>query len=229
MLVALFVGFSACSDDDENVVRLEKTTAELEKDSTITIKITEGNGGYTVTSANEEVAKATVKDNAVTITAVTLGSTSITVKDKDGKTAAVAVTVFSIAGEWTVGDSKIDIAGVTDDEAKEIRADFDSYKLTSLSLKSDGKFELKASVAKEKEATTESTEETSTGTYTYKDKVLTLTFDIEEGEEEADVKTLTVTEFTKSSLKVESDETEDYKEDYPNLTKALISFSFTSK
>lgn len=230
MLTALFVSFSACSsDDDEIVVKPEKTAADIEKDSIITIKITEGNGGYTVTSANEQVAKATVKDNAVTITAVTVGNTSITVKDKEGKTAAITVTVFSIAKEWTAAEAKIDIAGVTSEEAKKIQADFSSYKLKTLSLKSDGKFEIKAVVAKEKEAAAGTTEETSTGTYTYKNKTLTLTFDIEEGDENAEIKTLKIIEFTKSSLKVESDEKESYKEDYPTLTKALVSLSFTSK
>lgn len=231
MLAALFVGFSACSDDDDVIVKLEKSEAEVEKDSTIIVKITEGNGGYIVTTADDKIATATIKDNTVVIKGAALGSTSITVKDKDGKAASVTVSVFNILGDWTVSEAKIEVTGVAEQDAEEIKADFNSNKPKSLSLKNDGTFELKAVIVKEKATAAEAEEtETTTGTYTYKDKVLTLTSDVEEGDEDdADIKVLKVTEFTKSSLKVESDETEELKEDYPTLTKAIASFSFTRK
>lgn len=230
MLAALFVGFSACGDDDDIIVKLEKSNAEVEKDSTIIVKITDGNGGYTVTTADDKVATATIKDNTVIIKGIALGNTSITVKDKEGKTAALTVSVFNIVGDWTVSESKIEVTGVAEQDAEEIKADFNSNKPKNLSLKSDGTFELKAVIVKEKATAAEETEdiETTTGTYTYKDKVLTLTSDIEEGDEEdADIKVLKVTEFTKSSLKAESDEIDTYKDDYPALTKATASFSMT--
>lgn len=233
MLAALFVGFSACgSDDDDIVVKLEKSEAEVEKDSTITIKITAGNGQYTATTADDKIATATTNDNTVVIKGIALGSTSITVKDKDGKTASVTVNVFDIVGDWTFTEAKIEVAGVAEQDAEEIKDDFNSITSKSLTLKNDGKkFELKVISPEEKEAAAEETEEieTLTGTYSYKDKVLTLTFDIEEGEDEADITILKVTELTKSSLKFESDQMDEYKEDYPALTKAIAYFSLTRK
>lgn len=220
VLTALFVGFSACGDsDDDVIVKLEKSTAEIERDSTVTIKITEGNGGYTATTADDKIATATIGDNTVAIKAVGVGPTTITVKDKEGKTATIAVSVFSIAGEWEVGEAKIEVEGVSEEDAATIETDFESYALKSLTLKEDGTYEMTEKNGDDSDVVT-------TGTYTYAGNTLTLTEDVEEGEE-ADVYVLNITELTKTSLKFTHDGTEILKEEYPDLTEGISSYNLT--
>lgn len=58
-----------------------------------TVEITSGNGGYTVISADETVATATVAGTTVTIHGVKGGSTTISVKDAAKKAKPIAVKV----------------------------------------------------------------------------------------------------------------------------------------
>jgi len=217
-----FIGFSSCSDDDDDIsdIKLEKNEIQVEEKATTTVKITAGNGTYTVESANEEVAKATVKDKEITISGIAIGSTTITVKDKENKTATIKVDVISIAGEWKYAEAKIEVEGTDEDVVAEIKEAFDGASWKTVSLKADNKYEIK--IGEGENAVTE------TGTYTYTEQVLTLTQTVEEGEE-AEVKAIKVTEITKTTLKGECDRTTELKEEYPDagITKVLESYSFT--
>lgn len=94
---SLSLGFTACSDDDDDPVivdlKLDKTTVSVEKGKTVEVKITQGNGGYTADPADKAIATAAEKDGVITITGVAKGSTTVPVKDKEGKTATITVTV----------------------------------------------------------------------------------------------------------------------------------------
>lgn len=96
---SLSLGFTACSDDDDDPVSLtlEKTEVSVEVGKTVEVKITQGNGTYTVTPASGAVATAVEKGNVITITGVKAGETTIAVKDKENKTASIKVTVVKIA------------------------------------------------------------------------------------------------------------------------------------
>lgn len=106
--------FTACSSDDDDLV-LEKSEIEVNVGSAQTLKINEGNGGYTVSSANTAIATVKMENNAVIIEGMSVGETSVTVKDKEDKTATVKVKVTpkdnaqavagTYAGELTVVES----------------------------------------------------------------------------------------------------------------------------
>lgn len=95
---SLSLGFTACSDDDDDPVNLtlEKTEVSVEVGKTVEVKVTQGNGTYTVTPASEAIATAAEKGNVITITGVKAGETTIAVKDKENKTASIKVTVAAV-------------------------------------------------------------------------------------------------------------------------------------
>ena len=59
------------------------------------MRITAGNGGYKVESADKNIATAAIEQNNVKITAIAEGQTTLTVSDAKGQKAAIAVTVES--------------------------------------------------------------------------------------------------------------------------------------
>ena len=63
------------------------------KDGIDTVKVTAGNGGYTATVANTAIAKAVVKEGNIIVTALTGGTTTVTVTDIMGLTQTFTVTV----------------------------------------------------------------------------------------------------------------------------------------
>lgn len=60
---------------------------------TANIAITSGNGEYTVASENEEIATAEITDDAITVTGIAKGETTVTITDKMGLTASAKVKV----------------------------------------------------------------------------------------------------------------------------------------
>ena len=77
------------------VVNLTIDPAQVEVlvGETAEVKITAGNGGYEVISADAAIATATVEGEVVTVKGVKAGATVITVKDAQKKAAALKVTV----------------------------------------------------------------------------------------------------------------------------------------
>lgn len=220
LIATLFVGFSSCSDDDINDIKVEKNEVNIEKGEKAVVKITAGNGEYTATSAKEETATASAKDNEVTITGVETGSTIVTVKDKEGKTATITVNVVSIVGTWNLEKLSAEVEAKDEATIAEIKESLVDNGLKSITFNEDGTFSLKGE--------DEDSEYSGTGTYVYADKVITFTEDAE-NEEEADTWSVKVTEITKTSLKYAQDETEDYKGEYPEgeVTKAIALFELT--
>lgn len=108
--IALTIGFASCNNTNneegqnnpvnpEDVVELvlSQTSVTVNEGLTVTVDITQGNGGYTVKSANEDVAVAEVSGTTVTVKGVKAGSTTITVVDKAPKAKAISVQVLSSA------------------------------------------------------------------------------------------------------------------------------------
>lgn len=75
---------------DGVVVDKAKTSIAVGKEDVINIS---GGTIYTAASKDEKIATTTVKDAKLTIKGVKVGSTTITVTDKNKKTATVVVTV----------------------------------------------------------------------------------------------------------------------------------------
>ena len=94
--IVLTIGFASCNPknneggtnvDPENAVELvlAQSSVSVNEGLTVTVEITQGNGGYTVKSANEEVAVAEVSGTTVSVKGIKAGSTTITVVDKATK------------------------------------------------------------------------------------------------------------------------------------------------
>lgn len=99
-LIALL--FTACKKDDNNGgeqapqrLTLEKSAVIVKQTESAIVRITAGNGGYKVESADKNIATAAIEQNNVKITAIAEGQTTLTVSDAKGQKAAIAVTVES--------------------------------------------------------------------------------------------------------------------------------------
>ena len=77
------------------VVNLTIDPAEVEVlvGETAEVKITAGNGGYEVISADATIAEASVSGDVVTVKGIKAGATVVTVKDAQKKAAPLKVTV----------------------------------------------------------------------------------------------------------------------------------------
>lgn len=99
-LIALL--FTACKKDDNNGgeqapqrLTLEKSAVTVKQTESAIVRITAGNGGYKVESADKNIATAAIEQNNVKITAIAEGQTTLTVSDAKGQKAAIAVTIES--------------------------------------------------------------------------------------------------------------------------------------
>ena len=99
-LIALL--FTACKKDDNNGgeqapqrLTLEKSAVTVKQTESAIVRITAGNGGYKVESADKNIVTAAIEQNNVKITAIAEGQTTLTVSDAKGQKAAIAVTVES--------------------------------------------------------------------------------------------------------------------------------------
>jgi len=72
---------------------LERNAVELNPDDTAEVSITNGNGNYTLQVADNSKAIATIVGNKVRIEGKAAGTTKVTVKDSQNKTAEITVTV----------------------------------------------------------------------------------------------------------------------------------------
>ena len=99
-LIALL--FTACKKDDNNGgeqapqrLTLEKSVVTVKLTESAIVRITAGNGGYKVESADKNIATAAIEQNNVKITAIAEGQTTLTVADVKGQKATIAVTIES--------------------------------------------------------------------------------------------------------------------------------------
>ena len=99
-LIALL--FTACKKDDNNGgeqapqrLTLEKSAVTVKQTESAIVRITAGNGGYKVESADKNIATAAIEQNNVKISAIAEGQTTLTVSDAKGQKAAIAITVES--------------------------------------------------------------------------------------------------------------------------------------
>ncbi len=96
MIPLLLVLLWGCEKDKEKEVEkllLDKVEVQLVEGETGKVLIASGNGSYSVSSADEAIAKGSVSGKTITITAVAPGATKLSVKDKERETAEINVTV----------------------------------------------------------------------------------------------------------------------------------------
>lgn len=134
-LAVLFL--AACSKNNSGPAELtlETNAVTVAPDQYKEVAILTGNGGYTATSARPELAYATVRDGKVIIEGVDFdgGTTTITVKDTENKTATINVTVTHIPADiLAVSETEVSLVlGTEDNEVEiEIVSGNGSYSLT---------------------------------------------------------------------------------------------------
>lgn len=102
MAMALTFGMASCDDDDNNNNEQQKpaTKTELKCDvdtievgvgEAATFNILEGGGDYKLICENEDIAKATVEGNSVTVNAFTNGFTGVVISDAEGNYKRVVI------------------------------------------------------------------------------------------------------------------------------------------
>ena len=91
---------------------LERTALTINAGTTAEVAITAGNGNYTVQVADNSKVTASVVNNKVRIEAKAAGTTKVTVKDSQNKTAEITVTVnaFSLTLERNAVEVNADAA-----------------------------------------------------------------------------------------------------------------------
>ena len=91
---------------------LERTDLTINAGTTAEVAITAGNGNYTVQVADNSKVTASVVNNKVRIEAKAAGTTKVTVKDSQNKTAEITVTVnaFSLTLERNAVEVNADAA-----------------------------------------------------------------------------------------------------------------------
>lgn len=72
---------------------VDKASAEVEVGKAVDVTVSKGTAPYKATVKDTKIATATVKDSKVTIKGVKVGTTTVTVTDKNNKVATVNVTV----------------------------------------------------------------------------------------------------------------------------------------
>ena len=92
-------------DEPKEVVKLslERLELSVDKGSTGTVLITDGNGGYAAVSDNESVATATIEGNGVIIRGIETGSAVITISDSAKQSAKLRVTVTASVDKTPYG------------------------------------------------------------------------------------------------------------------------------
>ena len=107
LMTALIISTTSCKKDEDvpttqvpekkeqiKELKLESSTVQLSINGKASIKITDGNGGYTAKSSDEKTVKASVNNDAISIEAIKEGSTSVIVSDAKSKTATITVNVW---------------------------------------------------------------------------------------------------------------------------------------
>ena len=102
-MTALIISTTSCKKDEDTTttqvpqakeLKLESSTAQLSINGKTSIKITDGNGGYTAKSSDEKIVKASINNDVISIEAIKDGSTTVIVSDAKSKTATITVNVW---------------------------------------------------------------------------------------------------------------------------------------
>ncbi len=93
--------FTSCDDDEKAEVTLmfDKATVEVAVDNTTTVTVNNGVSPFTAVSADTALATVAVDNNKITIKGVKVGTTTITVTDKEKNTGKINVKVIAAEEE----------------------------------------------------------------------------------------------------------------------------------
>ncbi|NDV46895.1 hypothetical protein D0T49_07525 [Paludibacter sp. 221] len=111
-LAAVPFFFASCTGETETFdLKVDNAEVIIEVGSTATVKITDGNSGYTATPNNKETATAEIKKGTteITISGVAVGTTEVKLEDSKDKFTTIKVIVVEFdetATKVTVEDGK---------------------------------------------------------------------------------------------------------------------------
>ncbi|MBB4035945.1 hypothetical protein GGR21_001840 [Dysgonomonas hofstadii] len=129
LLILFALSFAACDDDDEvSSLTLSSTELTMYSQGTTSILV-QGNGGYTASSSDEEIATVSIDGDAVLIKGKKVGKATITVKDKKDKTAEIEVTLYEENYTYKILGSDIFLVRgeVADNILNEIKGDIQQF------------------------------------------------------------------------------------------------------
>ena len=97
-IAAMLVPVSCTKENENNSaseveLKLDRNSVEITAGRSATVIITSGNGGYSVSIANPQIATATVSDSKITVSGKAEGETEATVTDKASKKATISIKV----------------------------------------------------------------------------------------------------------------------------------------
>lgn len=164
----LFVLLLSCSTNELEVLpeikdlKLEQYDLSLLKDKSSSVKIVSGNGEYIVKSTNENVVKATVSDDVITITSVTTedrAEAAVIVTDRYFERVGISVRVskeFNLVADKSSVNLELGVEGHEETEIfiKEGNLDYiievvegsDFIEIETSQLKERSRFVIKAKV-----------------------------------------------------------------------------------
>ncbi|RZK81792.1 MAG: hypothetical protein EOO92_04120 [Pedobacter sp.] len=162
----LFMQSCSKKADEINIVEmsLDKSAVALTPNSSLSVNISTGNGGYTAVSSNENVAKANIIDNVITVTATTREDKShavIVITDKMFKRQSIDVTIsklLELTLSKTAAPLEVGVAGKNElivnintgnsgYKAEAIENTAAMVEINNTKLESHGKFTIKALAA----------------------------------------------------------------------------------
>lgn len=108
MFAVSFV-FVSCSEDDGEIfsLTLSESKVNMYSKGTVSVTISKGNGEYTATSSNDEIAEVSIKDNVILIKGNATGKVTITISDKENKVAKIDVELYEEVFRYRVTDADI--------------------------------------------------------------------------------------------------------------------------
>lgn len=136
VLLGLTTTFVSCDKDDKKEIekpvykeiKVDKSSLTLSVGNSEILEITEGNGGYKVTSSDESKATASIKNNTqVVVEAKKSGEVTLMITDAQSKQASVKVVVF----ESIALDSKTVIAKKGTQKTVTIQSGSGAYSVDS--------------------------------------------------------------------------------------------------
>ncbi|MDO4783293.1 MAG: leucine-rich repeat protein [Capnocytophaga felis] len=136
VLLGLTTTFVSCGKDDKKEIekpvykeiKVDKSSLTLSVGNSETLEITEGNGGYKVTSSDESKATASIKNNTqIVVEGKKSGEVTLTITDAQSKQASIKVVVF----ESIALDSKTVIAKKGTQKTVSIQSGSGTYSVDS--------------------------------------------------------------------------------------------------
>ncbi|MDO4781739.1 MAG: pilus assembly protein N-terminal domain-containing protein [Capnocytophaga felis] len=136
VLMGLTTTFVSCDKDDKKEIekpvykeiKVDKSSLTLSVGNSETLEITEGNGGYKVTSSDESKATASIKNNTqIVVEGKKSGEVTLTITDAQSKQASIKVVVF----ESIALDSKTVIAKKGTQKTVSIQSGSGTYSVDS--------------------------------------------------------------------------------------------------